>query len=113
MSYDEISEFIKALFQYGSIFMLIMLFLVTATTMIVEVVKRLLPRVPTDLVVFVIAITLTVLALYVSAAVLEITVMWYYAIGAVIMGFAVAYAAMFGWDKFTALWSRLKELMDK
>lgn len=113
MNYNEITEFIKALFQYGSIFMLIMMFLVTATTMIVEVVKRLLPRVPTDLVVFVIAITLTVLALYISAAVLEITVMWYYAIGAVIMGFAVAYAAMFGWDKFTALWSRLKTAFNK
>ena len=28
-------------------------------------------------------------------------------------GIAVAYAAMFGWDKFTALWSRLKEYMKK
>ena len=44
---------------------------------------------------------------------MEITVMWYYAVGAVVLGIGVAYAAMFGWDKFTALWSRLKELMDK
>jgi hypothetical protein len=27
------------------------------------------------------------------------------------MGFAVAYAAMFGWEKFTTLWSRLKDHM--
>lgn len=108
MDYNAI---IGTIIHYGSIFMAIMLFLVTATTMIVEVVKRLLPRVPTDLVVFIIAIALSVLGLYIAAAVMEITVMWYYAVGAVTMGFAVAYAAMFGWDKFTALWSRLKTLL--
>ena len=87
--------------------------LVTAVQMIVEVAKRLLPRVPTDLVVFVISIALTVLALYVYAEVMAITVMWYYAVGAVVLGIGVAYAAMFGWDKFTALWGRLTEYMKK
>ena len=102
------SVIIDTVIQYGGAFMAIMLFLVTATTMIVEVVKRLLPRIPTDLVVFIVAITLTVLALYIAAAVMEIAVPWYCVVGAVTMGFAVAYAAMFGWEKFTALWSRMK-----
>lgn len=108
MDYNAI---IRAIVEYGGAFMAIMLFLVTATTMIVEVVKRLLPRIPTDLVVFIVAITLTVLALYVAAAVMDIAVPWYCVVGAVTMGFAVAYAAMFGWEKFTALWSRLKDHM--
>ena len=86
---------------------------VAAVTMIVEVVKRLIPKVPTDLVVFITSIALTVLALYVYAAIMEITVMWYYAVGAVVLGIAVAYAAMFGWDKFTNLWSRLKPYFKK
>ena len=107
MDYNAI---INAVIQYGGAFMAILLFLVTATTMIVEVVKRLLPKIPTDLVVFVVAIGLTVLALYIAAAVMQITVAWYCVVGAVTMGFAVAYAAMFGWEKFTALWSRLKDL---
>lgn len=105
------NEIINTIINYGSIILGIMFCLVTAVQMIVEVAKRLLPRVPTDLVVFVISIALTVLALYIYAEVMTITVMWYYAVGAVVLGIGVAYAAMFGWDKFTALWSRLTEYM--
>jgi hypothetical protein len=104
----EFTEIVNLLIQYGSVLAAIMMALVTAVTMIVEVVKRLLPKVPTDLVVFVVSIALTVLALYVYASIMDITVMWYYAVGAVTVGFGVAYAAMFGWEKFAALWSRLK-----
>ena len=43
---------------------------------------------------------------------MDIAVPWYCVVGAVTMGFAVAYAAMFGWEKFTTLWSRLKNLLD-
>ena len=41
---------------------------------------------------------------------MKITVMWYYAVGAVILGVFVAYAAMFGFDKFKELYDRLKAL---
>lgn len=107
------NEIINTIISYGSIILGIMFCLVTAVQMIVEVAKRLLPKVPTDLVVFLISIILTVLALYIYAAVVGITVMWYYAVGAVVLGIGVAYAAMFGWDKFTALWTRLTEYMRK
>ena len=106
----EITAIINTILSYGSIILAIMFALTTAVQMFVEVIKRLLPKVPTDLVVFIISIVFTVLALYVYASVMEITVMWYYAVGAVVLGIGVAYAAMFGWDKFTTLWSRLKEL---
>ena len=106
MSIDLI---ISTLFEYGSILLTVLLALVTMVTMVVEVVKRLIPKVPTDLVVFIVSIALTVVALFICAEIMEITVMWYYAVGAVVLGIAVAYAAMFGWDKFTALWSRLKK----
>ena len=109
----DYTTIINAIINYGSIILALMLFFVAATTMIVEVVKRLIPKVPTDLVVFIISIALVVLALYIYAAIMEIAVMWYYAVGAVVLGIAVAYAAMFGWDKFTALWSRLKEYTKK
>lgn len=104
---------INAAFEYGSVILGIMFALTTAVQLIVEVVKRLLPKVPTDLVVFLISIALTVLALFIGAEILQITVMWYYAIGAVILGIFVAYAAMFGFDKFTALWSRLTDYVRK
>ena len=109
----DISEIINAIINYGSILLGILLGLVTAVTMIVEVVKRLIPKVPTDLVVFIISIAISVLAMFIVAEILEISIMWYYAVGAVVLGIAVAYAAMFGWDKFTTLWSRLKEHIKK
>lgn len=104
---------INAVLEYGSIILGIMFALTTAVQLIVEVVKRLVPRVPTDLVVFLVSIALAVLMLFIGAEVLQITVMWYYAVGAVILGIFVAYAAMFGFDKFTALWSRLTEYLRK
>lgn len=71
------------------------MFLLTFTvSIIVEVVKRLIPKVPTDIVVFIISIVITVLALYIAASVMKITVMWYYAVGAVVLGVFVAYAAI-------------------
>ena len=110
---DNISAIINAILNYGSMIMAVILVLVTAVTMAVEVLKRLIPKVPTDLVVFIISIAFTVLALFIGAEILGITVMWYYAVGAVVLGIAVAYAAMFGWEKFTALFTRFKEYMKK
>lgn len=99
--------------EYGSIILGLMFALTTAVQLIVEVIKRLVPKVPTDLVVFLVSIALTVLALFIGAEILQITIMWYYAIGAVILGIFVAYAAMFGFDKFTTLWSRLTDYIRK
>jgi hypothetical protein len=104
---------INTIINYGSVFLGIMFVLTTTVNLIVEVVKRLIPKVPTDLVVFVVAIALTVLALFIYSSIMEITVMWYYGVGAVILGIFVAYAAMFGWDKFTALWSRLTDYLQR
>lgn len=109
----DYTAIINALIHYGSIIAAILMSFVALVTMTVEVVKRLIPKIPTDLVVFIISIAMTVVALFVYAAIMEITVMWYYAVGAVVLGIAVAYAAMFGWDKFTSLWSRLKDHINK
>lgn len=98
---------INIILGYGSIILGVLFALTTMVNLVVEVVKRLMPKVPTDLVVFIVSIALTVLALYVYAAIMGVSVMWYYAIGAVVLGIFVAYAAMFGFDKFTALWQRV------
>ena len=98
---------VNNLMNYASILLGIMFLLTFTVNIIVEVVKRLIPKVPTDIVVFIISIVITVLALYIAASVMKITVMWYYAVGAVILGVFVAYAAMFGFDKFKELYDRL------
>ena len=107
------NEFINTLLSYGSIILGVLFVLTTTVNLIVEVAKRLLPKIPTDLVVFIVSIVLTVLALFIGAEIMQISVMWYYAVGAVVLGIFVAYAAMFGWDKFTEIWSRLKDLVKK
>lgn len=100
-----INEIVNMIMGYASWFMLALYGLVLVVNIIVEVVKRLIP-VPTDIVVFIVSIAVTVLTLFIAAQVMQFTVMWYYAVGAVVMGIFVAYAAMFGFDKF-------KEILDK
>lgn len=107
------NELINTLLSYGSIILGVLFVLTTTVNLIVEVAKRLLPKIPTDLVVFIISIVLTVLSLFIGAEIMQITVMWYYAVGAVILGVFVAYAAMFGWDKFTEIWNRLRDMVKK
>jgi len=102
----DINTIINAIMNYASWFMLILYLLVLTVNIIVEVVKRLIP-VPTDIVVFIVSIAVTMLALFIAAEVLQITVMWYYAVGAVVLGIFVAYAAMFGFDKFKEVWDKL------
>lgn len=108
----DYTNIINTIVNYASILLGILYLLVVTVNIIVEVVKRLIP-VPTDIVVFIVSIAVTVLALFIAASVMEITVMWYYAVGAVVMGIFVAYAAMFGWEKFTELWNRLMEYLGK
>ena len=106
----DYTTIINAFVHYGSIVMFFMAVLVFATTTIVELVKNLLPKVPTNIVAVIVAQVVTILAMLVLCSVMEITIMWYYAVGAVVLGLFVAYAAMFGFDKFKAAWEKLKAL---
>lgn len=99
---------IEMIINYASILMAIMAVLVFVTNIIVEVVKNLFPKVPTNIVAVIVALIVTVLALLILCAVLEITVMWYYAVGAVVLGIFVGYAAMFGFDKFKEALEKLR-----
>lgn len=109
----DYTTIVNALVNYGSILLAVLAALVFVTNIIVEVIKTAFQRTPTSLVTIVVAIVVTVLALLIAAAVLEITVMWYYAVGAVVLGIFVAYAAMFGFDKFKDVLSKLKAYKGK
>ena len=106
----DYTTFMNAIFHYGSILMAVMAVLVFTTTIIVELVKGLFPKVPTNFVAVIVAQVITVLAAVILCTVMEITVMWYYAVVAVVLGLFVGYAAMFGFDKFKAAWDKLKVL---
>lgn len=104
----DYAAIINTIINYSSIILGVVFLLSTMVNVIVEVVKKLTPKVPTDIVVFIVSIAITMLALFIISAALEITVMWYYAVGAVVLGIFVAYAAMFGFDKVKELIDRLK-----
>ena len=106
----DYTTIINAVFHYGTIVMAAMASLVFVTNIIVEVLKGLFPKIPTNFVAVVVALIVTVLAAVILCAVLKITIMWYYAVGAVVLGIFVGYAAMFGFDKFKAAWDKLKQL---
>lgn len=106
----DYTAIINAILNCGAVMLAIMAVLVFAANIIVEVVKGLLPKVPTNIVAVVVAQIVTILALIIACAVMKITVMWYYAVGAVVLGIFVAYAAMFGFDKFKAAWEKVKTM---
>ena len=98
---------------YGSVVLAAMAVLVFATTIIVEVIKGLFPKVPTKFVAVAVALIVTVLTVLVLCAVMKIAVLWYYAVGAVVLGLFVGYAAMFGFDKFKAAWEKMKQYKEE
>lgn len=100
----------SVLIHFASILLFAMAVLVFATTTIVELVKGLFPKVPTNFVAVIVALIITILAMVILCTIMEITVMWYYWVGAVVLGLFVGYAAMFGFDKFKAAWEKLQAL---
>lgn len=68
-----------------------------------------LKKIPTDILVFVLSIVLTVVTYVAYMDYIQQTVIWYMFIVAVIAGFLVAFVAMYGWEKFAELWSRFKK----
>lgn len=86
----------------------VMAFLVSA---VVQAIKNVgfLKRIPTDAVVIVLSIAFAVLALYAYAAIAVIVVPWYGVVGAIVLGFVVAFIAMFGWGKIRSLYLRFTD----
>lgn len=80
--------------------------LVAVTNIIVEVIKKITwDRVHTNIVVVFVAVTLSLVSLFTMLTLTASPVQWYYVVGAVIVGFFVAYAAMFGYDKLKEILS--------
>lgn len=80
-------------------------------SLITELIKGLgvLKNVPTDAVVIVLSVALTMLAYFAGTSYLAANVVWYEVAGVIFGGFIVAYVAMYGWSKLTDLASRFKK----
>lgn len=68
-----------------------------------------LSKVPTDILVFVLSIGLTVISFVAYMQYIHQIIVWYMIIAAIMAGFIVAFVAMYGWEKFSELWKRFNK----
>lgn len=68
-----------------------------------------LSKIPTDILVLVLSIWITVTAFVAYMQYIQQTIIWYMILAAILAGFLVAFVAMYGWEKFAELWSRFKK----
>ena len=71
-----------------------------------------LSKIPTDALVFVLSIGITVAAFVAYMQYINIAILWYMILAAIMAGFIVAFVAMYGWEKLTDLWKRMSKTDD-
>ena len=69
-----------------------------------------LAKIPTDILVFILSIGITVTAFVAYMQYIQQTILWYMILAAILAGFLVAFVAMYGWEKFAELWNRFKKM---
>ena len=74
--------------------------LVVLTNIIAQMLKKMTwDKIPTNCLVIIISMVLTLVAFFAYCQISAIAVAWYMVAAAIVLGFLVAYAAMFGFDK--------------
>lgn len=89
-----------------------LLIVVAVATVLVNIIVEVLKKItwdliPTNLLAFIVAETITLLAFFAICQIQGIPVVWYMVAAAVVLGLIVAYAAMFGFDKLQELIKQL------
>lgn len=83
--------------------------LVVLVNIITEVLKKVLwDKLPTNILAVCVSMVLTMIAFFTWTSITGTPILWYYVVGAVVLGFLVAYAAMFGFDKLKEVLEKLK-----
>jgi drug/metabolite transporter (DMT)-like permease len=92
--------------------MTIILAIIGALAFVVSVVTQVIKgvgvfsKIPTDILVFVLSIGITVAAIVAYMQYIQTSILWYMILAAIIAGFIVAFVAMYGWEKLSELWTR-------
>ena len=94
-----------------AIFITIINFLAFVVSVITQVTKELyfLSRIPTSLQVIVLSVILTPASYIAYAQYTYMQIHWYMIAASVIAGFFVAFVSMFGWDKLSEIYNRIKQ----
>ncbi len=96
--------------QYLSSALIVLGALAFITSAIVQTIKEMphLAGIPTELVALVISEVVTVVAVFAGCSYFDITMLWYYIVAAVVVGFFVYMISTGGWEKLNAIWERTK-----
>lgn len=74
--------------------------LVVLTNIVVQVLKKAVwGKLPTNILAIIVSMVLTLVTFFAYCQINAIAVMWYMVVAAIVLGFLVSYAAMFGFDK--------------
>lgn len=102
------TEIIMQYITYALIAIGILAFFVSAITQVIKEMPG-LKNVQTNIVALVISIILCLVSVpIICLAILQIAIVWYYFIAAVIAAFLVYLVATGGWEKLSEIWNRTK-----
>ena len=74
--------------------------LVVLTNIVVQVLKKATwGKLPTNILAIIVSMALTLVTFFAYCQINAIAVVWYMVVAAIVLGFLVSYAAMFGFDK--------------
>lgn len=101
-------EIMQALIANMTIILAVIGALAFIVSVITQVIKGIgiFNKVPTDILVFVLSIGITVIAFIAYMQYIQMAILWYMILASVIAGFVVAFVAMYGWEKLSELWKR-------
>lgn len=102
---------LNVILQNGAVVLTIIGILATFVTIVTEFTKTwgFLDRIPTSLQVLAVSMLVSVLSVVIYVQMQKATMVWYYIVGAVVLGWIVAYVSMYGWEKLTEMWGRFKK----
>ena len=101
---------IEILMQYVTLALIGIGVLAFLVSVITQVIKEMpwLSKIQTNAVALIISLILCPLAVIILCVWLEITIIWYYIVAAVIAAFIVYLVATGGWEKISEMWRRTR-----
>lgn len=102
---------LNVILQNGAVVLTIIGILATFVTIVTEFTKTwgFLDRIPTSLQVLAVSMLVSVLSVVIYVQMQKAEMIWYYIVGAIVLGWIVAYVSMYGWEKLTEMWGRFKK----
>ena len=102
---------LNVILQNGAVILTIIGAMATFVTIVTEFTKSwgFLDRIPTSLQVLAVSMLVSVLSVVIYVQMQKTEMIWYYIVGAIVLGWIVAYVSMYGWEKLTEMWGRFKK----